>query len=148
MKHAMRSLLLLSGLMLMGTAYAAAPVDPAKVNLDIANPMTVTIHHSMQQRVSRLVKFYEPGVIGMLKNGNLGIRDESRLGKLATRQIVEKLIDAENSDRQALIASVAHAHDRRDAVDEFRLLMAKKWAKELKPGWWYQDEQGTWIQKP
>lgn len=148
MKHTPRSLALLSALFIVGAANATPPADTGKVNLDIANPMTVTIHHSMQQRVSRLVKFYEPGVIGMLKNGNLGVRDESRLGKIATRQIVEKLIDADNSDRQALIASVAKAHDRLDAIDEFRKLMTKKWAKEMKPGWWYQDEEGNWIQKP
>lgn len=126
----------------------SAGATESPVNLDIANPMTVTIHHSMQQRVSRLVRFYEPGVIGLLNNGNLGIRDASRLQKIATRQIVEKLIDADNSDRQALIAAVAVAHNGRDKVDQFRGLMTRKWAQELKSGWWYQDEQGNWIQKP
>lgn len=132
---------------LFASSGLAAP--PGKVNLDIANPMTVTIHHSMQQRVSRLVKFYEPGVIGMLKNGDLGIHDNSRLGKIATRQIVEKLIDAENNDRQALIAAVAVANAGRDAaIDEFRTLMTQKWIGEMQSGWWYQDGQGNWIQKP
>lgn len=127
---------------------AAGAADQAPIKLDIANPMTVTIQHSMQQRVSRLVKFYEPGVIGLLKNGNLGVRDPSRLNKIATRQIVEKLIDAENNDRQALIAAVAVANERRSEVDAFRLMMARKWANELHSGWWYQDEQDNWIQKP
>ncbi|HMX16324.1 MAG TPA: DUF1318 domain-containing protein [Rhodocyclaceae bacterium] len=125
-----------------------AAAETTAPNLDIANPLTVTIRHSMQQRLSRLVKFLDPGVIGQLKNGDLGVRDNSRLGKLATRQIVEKLIDAENSDRQALIAAIAYAHNRKDAVDEFRRLMAAKWAKEMQSGWWFQDEQGNWIQKP
>lgn len=141
----MKHIVLLSALLLSLGAWAA---DPAPINLNINNPMTVTIRHSMEQRVSRLIKFYEPGVIGMLKNGDIGIRDPSRLQKIATRQIVEKLIDAENSDRQALIAAVAMANDRRNAIDEFRSLMAKKWAAETKSGWWYQDEQGNWIQKP
>ena len=125
-----------------------AAAETTAPNLDIANPLTVTIRHSMQQRLSRLVKFLDPGVIGQLKNGDLGVRDNSRLGKLATRQIVEKLIDAENSDRQALIAAIAYAHNRKDAVDEFRRLMAAKWAQEMQSGWWFQDEQGNWIQKP
>jgi uncharacterized protein YdbL (DUF1318 family) len=140
----MRKIIPLLALLLSLSASAAEP----PVNLDIANPMTVTIHHSMQQRVSRLVRFYEPGVIGLLNNGNLGIRDASRLQKIATRQIVEKLIDADNSDRQALIAAIAVANNGRDKVDQFRALMTKKWAQELKSGWWYQDEQGNWIQKP
>lgn len=141
----MKNFLSLTAALLL--AFSAAAAEPA-VNLDIANPMTVTVHHSMQQRVSRLVKFYEPGVIGLLSNGNLGVRDASRLQKIATRQIVEKLIDADNSDRQALIAAIAVANNGRDRVDHFRQLMAKKWAAELQSGWWYQDEQGNWIQKP
>ena len=126
----------------------SAAAENAAPNLDIANPLTVTIHHSIQQRHSRLVKFLEPGVIGLQRNGDLGVRDHSRLGKVATRQIVEKLLDAENSDRQALIAAVAYAHNRKEAIEEFRRLMAAKWAKEMKPGWWLQDENGTWFQKP
>lgn len=134
-------------LLAMLLAFSASAAEPA-INLDIANPMTVTIHHSMQQRVSRLVKFYEPGVIGLLNNGNLGIHDASRLQKIATRQIVEKLIDADNNDRQAMIAAVAVAHNGRDRIEEFRGLMTRKWRQELQSGWWYQDDQGNWIQKP
>lgn len=144
----MKKYLLLFVLLLSSTSWADG-IDPATVKLDIANPLTITIRHSMQQRVSRLVKFYEPGVIGLLKNGDLGIHDASRLDKLATRQIVEKLIDAENNDRQALIAAVAVANSGRPPpVAEYRAMMTQKWISELKSGWWYQDGSGIWHQKP
>lgn len=135
--------LLISLLLAAGIARA----DVSDMNLDIANPMTVVIRHSMQQRVSRLEKFFEPGVIGQARDGTIVVRDSSRLQKLATRQIVEKLMDAENSDRKELIAAVAVAHKRTDALDEVRLAMTKHWQKKMRPGWWYQDERGQWLQK-
>lgn len=115
---------------------------------DINDPMTVVIKHSMQQRMSRLVKFYEPGVIGLANNGDIAIADHSRLGKLATRQIVDKLIDAENSDRQAFIAAIAMANRRKDATAEVRAGMRLRWAAEMKPGWMVQDDAGNWAKKP
>lgn len=120
------------------------------IRYDINDPMTVVIHHSMKQRESRLVRFYEPGVIGLANNGDLAISDASRLGKLATRQIVEKLLDAENSDRMAYIAAIAHANKRKDdaSVAEIRAGMRKRWEAEMKSGWMIQDDKGNWTKKP
>lgn len=120
------------------------------IRYDINDPMTVVIHHSMKQRESRLVKFYEPGVIGLAGNGDIAISDASRLGKIATRQIVEKLIDAENSDRMAYIAALAKANKRTDdaGVAEIRAGMRKRWAAEMKSGWMLQDDKGNWAAKP
>lgn len=120
------------------------------IRYDINNPMTVVIHHSMKQRESRLVKFYEPGVIGLANNGDVAIADTTHLGKLATRQIVEKLIDAENSDRQAYIAAVAAANGRKgDAgLAEVRAGLRNRWAAEMKSGWMIQDDKGAWAKKP
>lgn len=124
----------------------ALAADP--IRYDINNPMTVVIKHSMQQRQSRLVKFLEPGVIGLANNGDLAISDPSRLGKLATHQIVDKLIDAENSDRQAFIAAIALANHRKEATDEVRAGMRQRWAAEMKSGWMIQDDKGNWVKKP
>jgi len=120
------------------------------IRYDINDPMTVVIHHSMKQRESRLVKFYEPRVIGLAKDGNLAIADSSQLGKIATRQIVEKLIDAENSDRMAYIAAVASANKRKDeaGVAAVRAGMRQRWAAEMKSGWMLQDDNGNWAPKP
>lgn len=120
------------------------------IRYDINDPMTVVIKHSMLQRTSRLVKFYEPGVIGLAKNGDLAIADASRLGKIATRQIVEKLIDADNSDRQAYIAAIARANGRKDdaGIAEVRAGLRQRWAAEMKSGWMVQDDKGNWAKKP
>ena len=140
-----KTLVLAAGLLL--SLGALANEDITGINIDIANPMTIVIKHAKQQRFSRLVRFYEPGIVGQLKNGDLAVRDGSRL-TLVQRQTAEKLIDADNSDRQALIASVAQAYKREDAIPAIRAALAKRWADEMKSGWWLQDEQGNWIKKP
>jgi hypothetical protein len=118
------------------------------INIDISNPMTTVVKHAMQQRVSRLVKFYQAGIIGLKNNGDIAIREGSRELNLPQRQIAEKLIDLENSERMALIAAIAKAHKRDDAMPEIRSRLAQRWMNELKPGYWYQDNQGNWAQKP
>lgn len=141
-----KPLALIAALLFSTAAFAAA--DISDVKLDANDPMSVVIKHSMQQRVSRLVKFYEPGVIGLANNGDVAIAAPERLGKVATRQIVEKLLDAENSDRLALIAAIAKHADRNDAIPEIRAAMTKRWAAEMKSGWMIQDEKGVWNKKP
>lgn len=142
--NANRLCTLAAALLVSCGAFAADPI-----RYEINDPMTVVIKHSMQQRMSRLVKFYEPGVIGLAKNGDVAVSDPARLGKIATRQIVEKLIDAENSDRQAFIAAVAKANHRgNDAMAEVRAGMRQRWAAEMKSGWMIQDDNGNWVKKP
>ncbi|MDK9724612.1 MAG: YdbL family protein [Sterolibacteriaceae bacterium MAG5] len=141
-----KPLALIAALLLSTAAFAGA--DISDVKLDVNDPMSVVIKHSMQQRVSRLVKFYEPGVIGLANNGDVAIAAPERLGKIATRQIVEKLLDAENSDRLALIAALAKHANRNDAIPEIRAAMTKRWAAEMKSGWMIQDEKGVWNKKP
>lgn len=141
-----KSLAFVAALVFSTAALAAA--DISDVKLEVNDPMSVVIKHSMMQRFSRLVKFYEPGVIGLANNGDVAVSAPERLGKIATRQIVEKLIDAENSDRMALIAALAKHANRNDAIPEIRAAMAKRWAAEMKSGWMLQDEQGNWFKKP
>jgi hypothetical protein len=142
--NAKRLCTLAAALMISCGAFAADAI-----RYEANDPMTVVIKHSMQQRMSRLVKFYEPGVIGLANNGDVAISDASRLGKIATRQIVEKLIDAENSDRQAFIAAIAKANRRgNEAMAEVRAGMRHRWAAEMKSGWMLQDDQGNWAKKP
>jgi uncharacterized protein len=142
--NAKRLCTLAAALMFSCGAFAADPI-----RYEVNDPMTVVIKHSMQQRISRLVRFYEPGVIGLAKNGDLAISDPARLEKIATRQIVEKLIDAENSDRQAFIASIAKANNRgNEGMAEVRAGMRQRWAADMQSGWMIQDDNGNWAKKP
>jgi hypothetical protein len=123
--------------------------DAAKpaINLDIGAPTVIVVKHSLTQRTSRLVRFYEAGEIGLGHDGLIYLRDNSRMS-LAKRQIAEKLIDAENPERRALIQALADSNHRRDAEPEIWELMRERWNKLWKSGWWLRDAQGKWSKKP
>lgn len=125
----------------------AAPQGRAAIKLDIGTPPVVIVGHSMAQRSSRLVRFYESGAIGLGDDGLIHLRDDSKLS-LVLRQIAEKLIDAENADRKNLIFAVADGNHRRDAQDEVRVLLVERWKSQFKSGWWLRDADNKWSRKP
>ena len=140
-------------LLLACLALPVAAAEPAReaakppINLDIGTPPVVVVKHALAQRTSRLVRFYEAGEIGLGHDGFIYLRDGVKLN-LAKRQIAEKLIDAENPERRALIQALADSNHRRDAEPEIWELMRERWNKQWKSGWWLRDAQGKWSKKP
>lgn len=126
----------------------AAPPMPDQINLDIGTPPVIVVKHALAQRYSRLVRFYEAGVMGIDINGMVQIRDYSKLKNLTLRQTAEKLVDQENPDRNSLIYAVAEAHGGKEAIPVVRQMLVKRWREQVKSGWWLQDENGNWVQKP
>lgn len=129
------------------SAQAAAPATE-QINLDIGTPPVIVVRHALTQRQSRLVRFYEAGVMGLDIDGMVKIRDRSKLHNLALQQAAEKLIDQENPDRMSLIYAIAEAHGGKDKIPVVKEMMAKRWRQEFKSGWWLEDEKGNWSQKP
>lgn len=125
---------------------AAEPTKPA-INLDIGTPPVIVVKHSIAQRTSRLVRFYEAGEIGLGQDGFIYLRDGVKMN-LAKRQIAEKLIDIENQERRALIQALADSNHRRDAEPEIWELMRARWNQQWKSGWWLRDAAGKWSRKP
>ena len=136
-------------LLLACLALPVAAAEPAKaaINLDIGTPPVIVVKHSLAQRTSRLIRFYEPGEIGLGADGLIYLRDGVKLS-LAKRQIAEKLIDAENEERKALIQALADSNGRRDAEAEVWELMRSRWHEQWKSGWWLRDAEGKWSRKP
>ncbi len=129
-------------------ACAVLPVSAAEpIKLDIGTPPVVIIRHSITQRYSRLVRFYEAGIIGQGDDGLIYIRDDSRL-TLAQRQIAEKLVDVENGERKDLVFAIADGNGRKDAQPEVWAGLVQRWKSQFKPGWWFRDVQGNWNRKP
>lgn len=125
----------------------AAAATSTPINLDIGTPPVVVVKHSLAQRTSRLIRFYEAGIIGLGNDGMIKIRDASRL-TLVQRQIAEKLIDQENPDRNSLIYALAEAHGGAEARAAARVAQVQRWKEQFRSGWWVEDEQGRWQQKP
>lgn len=101
----MKRLLALLLLTFLSLPLAAAPPS-AEINLDIGTPPVILVKHTLAQRGSRLVYFLDPGVIGLGYDGMIKVRDDSRLN-LPQLQVVGKLIDQENPDRNSLIYAIA-----------------------------------------
>ena len=126
---------------------AAAGPTASEINLDIGTPPVMVAKHTLAQRSSRLVRFYEAGVIGLGNDGMIKIHDGSRL-TLTQRQIAEKLIDQENPERNSLIYAIAEAHGGKEAQPAVRAAQIKRWKEQFHSGWWMEDAQGNWYKKP
>ena len=146
MKHLALLLLACLALPLSATEPARDAAKPP-INLDIGTPPVIVVKHSLAQRTSRLVRFYEAGEIGLGHDGFIYLRDGTKMS-LAKRQIAEKLIDAENPERRALIQALADSNHRRDAEPEIWELMRARWHQQWKSGWWLRDADGNWNRKP
>ena len=148
----MKQLALLLACLALSVSAAEPAGDAAKdgakpaINLDIGTPPVIVVKHSLAQRTSRLVRFYEAGEIGLGHDGFIYLRDASKM-TLAKRQIAEKLIDAENQERRALIQALADSNGRRDAEPEIWELQRARWLQQWKSGWWLRDAGGKWNKK-
>jgi len=140
-------------LLLACLALPALAADSARdatqppINLDIGTPTVIVVKHSLAQRTSRLVRFYEAGEIGLGADGFIYLRDGVKLS-LAKRQIAEKLIDVENLERKALVQALADSNGRRNDEAGVWQLMRERWHKQWKSGWWLRDAEGKWSRKP
>lgn len=126
-------------------AFSAPSSD--EINLDVGTPPVMVARHTLTQRSSRLVRFYEAGVIGLGYDGMVKMHDGSRL-TLVQRQIAEKLIDQENPDRNSLIFALAEAHGGKEAQPAARAAQVKRWKDQFHSGWWIEEANGNWSKKP
>jgi hypothetical protein len=131
----------------VAAAESAKDAARAPINLDIGTPTVIVVKHSLAQRTSRLIRFYEAGEIGLGTDGFIYLRDGVKLS-LAKRQIAEKLIDTENEERKALIQALADSNGRRNAEPEVWELQRVRWHQQWKSGWWLRDAAGKWSRKP
>lgn len=138
----------LSVLLFLAALASAQAETIAGINYDMGTPPIIVTHHAMAQRFSRLIRFYEPGIMGVNNQGMVAIRPGAgdKL-TLTQRQIAEKLIDAENHDRDSMALAVADANGRRDAMPRIREQLTRHWQREMRSGWWIQNDQGEWGRK-
>jgi hypothetical protein len=143
----MKQTLALLALLTFFSLPANAAPTPEQINLDIGTPPVMVAKHTLAQRFSRLVRFYDAGIIGLGNDGMVKMRDGSKL-TLTQRQIAEKLIDQENPERNSLIFAIAEAHGGKEAQPATRVAQVKRWKDQFHSGWWMEDTQGNWARKP
>jgi uncharacterized protein YdbL (DUF1318 family) len=119
----------------------------AQVDVDVSTPNIRALKESMKERFKSLRPLYEAGVMGEDNGGLLSIRSLEGLS-LKEKADANKLLKAENSDRQALYSEIAKANSLpSDTVSQISKLFANSWRKEAEKGWWIQRDNGDWVRK-
>jgi uncharacterized protein YdbL (DUF1318 family) len=125
-----------------GNSPAAHPHD---TDLTIDSPEIRQLRASMETRFASLQPMYAAGYIGIQEDGFLAVRDAASV-PLKDRNQVNKLIAAENTDRQKLYQAIANANGHPDWSAQIKTTFAERWISNAQPGWWYQSS-GSWKQK-
>ncbi len=126
---------------LISAAYAQEP------NINIDTPQIARLKESMAQRHRQhLAGWFDAGAIGLSAEGLVGIRDRAAV-PLGERRNLESVVSAENADRSAVYREIAVANGRPEWEGEIRQTFARQWIANARPGWYYQDHRGNWVQK-
>jgi len=121
------------------------PAASAQANLDIATPAVNALQSSMTGRHASLAPFYNSGAIGVTDEGLVAVRDAKALS-LQDRPKVNKLVAAENRDRNNLYKAIAQANGHLEWEPNIRATFARRWIERAKSGWWYES-RGTWRKR-
>jgi uncharacterized protein YdbL (DUF1318 family) len=119
----------------------------ANANLDISSPEIRAVTASMQQRFGQLEKYFASGAVGLTADGLIEVRDQNA-APLAERAVVKRLVAEDNADRKTLYSEIAKANGHPEWEADIRKTFARRWVERgAKPGWYYQDAGGSWVQK-
>ncbi|MDI6742261.1 MAG: YdbL family protein [Smithella sp.] len=119
----------------------------AEVNIDASTPAIRGIKESMKNRYVQLKTFYDKGAIGENNKGLIETRDIAGLN-LQERSLVNKLVDQENKDREALYKEIATANKLgADSVPQIKKVFSNSWREKSQSGWWVQSDGGNWEKK-
>lgn len=125
--------------------FAISSAQAAEADLSIDSPEIRQLTASMEQRFASLRGFYVSGAIGIKSDGFLAVKDAASVA-LKDRNQVNKLVAAENADRQALYQAIANANGHPEWVTQIKSTFAARWISNAQPGWWVQSG-GAWKQK-
>lgn len=126
---------------LISSAYAQQP------NINIDTPQIESIKQRMAERQrEHLAGWFDAGAIGFTRDGLVEIRDRSAVG-LAERRNLERVVGEENADRNAVYREIAVANGHPEWEGEIRDTFARRWIENARSGWYYQAEDGSWVQK-
>ena len=122
---------------------STAQADEANLNIDSSEIRQ--LRATMESRFATLQSFYAAGFIGIQADGFLVVRDTASV-PLKDRNQVNKLVVAENADRQSLYQAIANANGHPEWATQIKSTFATRWVSNAQSGWWYQSA-GSWKQK-
>jgi uncharacterized protein YdbL (DUF1318 family) len=122
-----------------------SPAQADEANLAIDSAEIRQLRAAMESRYPSLQPLYAAGYIGIQADGLLAVRDIGSV-PLKDRNQVNKLVAAENADRQNLYQAIANANGHPEWAAQIKSTFAARWVSNAQPGWWYQSS-GSWKQK-
>ena len=117
----------------------------ASAAMEINTPGVRAVKAQMQMRHAQLMPYYTSGAVGLDMGGGIVLRDIESV-PLAARQKLQRLVVAENLDRDRLYAEVANANAHPEWQSAMRSAFAPRWISNAQHGWWIMSDHG-WIQK-
>jgi len=129
---------------LLELAVPAAHAGDADIN--VSTPAIKKIEASMRSRHGQLQQYYNSGAVGLTRDGLVAVRDAKAVS-LKARKDVNRLVAAENKDRNALYREIAKANGHPEWEKDIRDTFARQWISRARSGWWYQDKGGRWVRK-
>lgn len=122
-----------------------SPAQAEEANLAIDSSEIRRLRAAMEARFGKLQPLYAAGYIGIQSDGLLAVRDMGSV-PLKDRNQVNKLVAAENADRQSLYQAIANANGHPEWAGQIKSTFAGRWVSNAQSGWWYQSS-GSWKQK-
>jgi uncharacterized protein YdbL (DUF1318 family) len=124
-----------------------AEAQAAAVDVNVSTPAIRNIRASLANRFPQLQPLYGKGAIGETNTGLIAARDIGALS-LKEKADVNRLVEQENADRQALYTEIIRANNLDPSqLGEIQRLFANSWRDKSAPGWWIQQDNGQWGRK-
>lgn len=121
------------------------PAQAAAADININTPEINRLKNAMAARFQRLAKYFSSGAVGLTRNGLLAVRDLNTV-PLPERATVNRLVNQDNNDRNALYREIARANNHPEWESDIRSVFAREWIDNARSGWWYQSA-GGWVKK-
>ncbi|OHB32710.1 MAG: hypothetical protein A2X84_13265 [Desulfuromonadaceae bacterium GWC2_58_13] len=118
----------------------------AAQDIDVSTPEIRAIRESMKQRADSLFPYLDAGQVGIGRDGLLKARSTDGLD-LRSRGEVNRLVAAENGDRQRLYTEIARANGLADKTAEIQAIFADSWRDQAASGWFVETKDGSWNRK-
>ena len=124
-----------------------AEAQAAAVDVNVSTPAIRNIRALLANRFPQLQPLYGKGAIGETNTGLIAARDIGALS-LKEKADVNRLVEQENADRQALYTEIIRANSLAPSqLGEIQRLFANSWRDKSAPGWWIQQDNGQWGRK-
>lgn len=138
-----RALLIVAARTLEWLVPAAQAQEP---NIDVSTPAIRSLVAAMDARDDRMKPYFASGALGLDANGLVTVRDSASI-PIRDRNSVNRLIVEENADRNDLYREIASANGHPEWEPRIRRIFGGRFISNAPGGWWYQNPNGTWVQK-